>query len=49
MVLLLNLTVLQRFYLKDEHLTGSSWLVLTGFLVGFTSLEKAFPGEIRVV
>ena len=38
MVLLLNLTVLQRFYLKDEHLTGSSWLVLL-------HLKRPFPGK----
>ena len=45
MVLLLNLTVLQRFYLKDEHLTGSSWLVLTGFWLVLLHLKRPFPGK----
>ena len=44
MVLLLNLTVLQRCFLEDEHLTGSSWMVLTGFFLLLIHLEKPFPG-----
>ena len=45
MVLLLNLTVLQRCYDKNEHLTGSFWMILTGFWLVLLHFERPFPGK----
>ena len=45
MVLLLNLTVLQRCYVKNEHLTGSFWMILTGFWLVLLHLKRPFPGK----